>query len=137
MCLPFQWNAIIGCDFQDINYGVMFSRKFIDSQENNETAAGLMNLHNNEAGRRVRILMLRLQTSARILFSLQALRSRMQRVCKCHGVSGSCSIRVCWRRMPDLRTVGEALGHLYDGASYVKVFIQFHNKKNILNSMLR
>lgn len=31
----------------------MFSRKFIDAQENNETAAGLMNLHNNEAGRRV------------------------------------------------------------------------------------
>lgn len=40
---------------QDINYGVLFSRRFIDSQENNETAAGLMNLHNNEAGRRVRI----------------------------------------------------------------------------------
>lgn len=38
---------------QDINYGVIFSRRFIDSQENNETAAGLMNLHNNEAGRRV------------------------------------------------------------------------------------
>lgn len=57
--LPIQWNVIIGRDFQDINYGVMFSRKFIDSQENNETAAGLMNLHNNEAGRRVRIQMLR------------------------------------------------------------------------------
>lgn len=56
--LPIQWNVIIGFDFQDINYGVMFSRKFIDSQENNETAAGLMNLHNNEAGRRVRIQML-------------------------------------------------------------------------------
>lgn len=27
--------------------------------------------------------------------------------------------------MPDLRTVGEALGHLYDGASYVKVFVAF------------
>lgn len=40
---------------QDINYGVLFSRRFIDSQESNETAAGLMNLHNNEAGRRVRI----------------------------------------------------------------------------------
>lgn len=38
---------------QDINYGVIFSRRFIDSQESNETAAGLMNLHNNEAGRRV------------------------------------------------------------------------------------
>lgn len=45
----------------------------------------------------------------------------MQRVCKCHGVSGSCSIRVCWRRLPVLRSVGEALGQLYDGASHVKV----------------
>lgn len=31
----------------------MFSRKFVDAQESNETASGLMNLHNNEAGRRV------------------------------------------------------------------------------------
>ncbi|XP_055324287.1 protein Wnt-1-like [Sitodiplosis mosellana] len=93
-----QWG---GCS-EDINYGVLFSRKFIDSQESNETAAGLMNLHNNEAGRR-------------------ALRSRMQRVCKCHGVSGSCSIRVCWRRLPALRAIGEALGQLYDGASHVKL----------------
>lgn len=54
----------MGIDFQDINYGVMFSRKFIDSQENNETAAGLMNLHNNEAGRRVRICVA--QTDLRI-----------------------------------------------------------------------
>lgn len=38
-----------------MNYGVLFSRRFIDSQESNETAAGLMNLHNNEAGRRVGI----------------------------------------------------------------------------------
>lgn len=45
----------------------------------------------------------------------------MQRVCKCHGVSGSCSVRVCWRRLPTLRMVGEALGQLYDGASHVKV----------------
>lgn len=45
----------------------------------------------------------------------------MQRVCKCHGMSGSCSVRVCWRRLPTLRLVGEALGHLYDGASHVKV----------------
>lgn len=55
------------------------------------------------------------------LVGFQALRSRMQRVCKCHGVSGSCSIRVCWRRLPPMRTVSEALGNMYDGASYVKV----------------
>lgn len=50
----------------------MFSRKFIDSQEDNATAAGLMNLHNNEAGRRVCILLKiytfvgRIDTSKRI-----------------------------------------------------------------------
>lgn len=48
----------------------------------------------------------------------------MQRVCKCHGVSGSCSIRVCWRRLPALRAIGEALGQLYDGASHVKVILK-------------
>lgn len=48
----------------------------------------------------------------------------MQRVCKCHGVSGSCSIRVCWRRLPALRAIGETLGQLYDGASHVKVTLE-------------
>lgn len=45
----------------------------------------------------------------------------MQRVCKCHGMSGSCSVRVCWRRLPAIRLVGEALGAQYDGASLVKL----------------
>ncbi|CAD7076966.1 unnamed protein product [Hermetia illucens] len=93
-----QWG---GCS-EDINYGVGFSRRFTDAQESNSSAAGLMNLHNNEAGRR-------------------ALRARMQRVCKCHGMSGSCSLRVCWRRLPPMRVVSEALGSLYDGASHVKL----------------
>lgn len=45
----------------------MFSRKFIDSQESNETAAGLMNLHNNEAGRRVSMLFLKVFDQKRFL----------------------------------------------------------------------
>lgn len=93
-----QWG---GCS-EDINYGVQFSRRFIDVQENSKADSGLMNLHNNEAGRR-------------------ALRSRMQRICKCHGMSGSCSMKVCWRRLPPIRMVSEALGGLYEGASIAKV----------------
>lgn len=38
---------------QDIHYGEKFSRDFVDAKESHETAEGLMNLHNNEAGRRV------------------------------------------------------------------------------------
>ncbi|XP_055706947.1 protein Wnt-1-like [Phlebotomus papatasi] len=92
-----QWG---GCS-DDINFGVQFSRRFIDSEEDNTTETGLMNLHNNEAGRR-------------------ALRSRMHLMCKCHGMSGSCTTKVCWKRMPSMRVVSEALGQLYDGASHVK-----------------
>ncbi|KOB65577.1 Protein Wnt, partial [Operophtera brumata] len=51
----------------------------------------------------------------------RAVRSRMQRVCKCHGMSGSCSVRVCWRRLPQLRLVGDNLATRYEGASHVKV----------------
>lgn len=53
--------------------------------------------------------------------SIKALSSKMQRICKCHGMSGSCSVRVCWRKLPQMRVVGETLGQIYDGASHVKL----------------
>jgi len=56
-----------------------------------------------------------------LLLFLQSIRSRMQRVCKCHGMSGSCSIRVCWRKLPPFRQVGDILSARYEGASHVKM----------------
>jgi len=38
---------------QDVKFGAQFTKDFADSTENSTTAEGLMNLHNNEAGRRV------------------------------------------------------------------------------------
>lgn len=35
----------------------MFSRKFIDTPESNISVEGIMNLHNNEAGRRVSVIL--------------------------------------------------------------------------------
>lgn len=42
--------------FQDIYFGEKFSKDFADSHEDRDTAEGLMNLHNNEAGRRVSVV---------------------------------------------------------------------------------
>lgn len=42
-----------GCS-DDIRFGSAFTKEFIDSMENVSTPQGLMNLHNNEAGRRVK-----------------------------------------------------------------------------------
>ena len=52
---------------------------------------------------------------------LQSIRSRMERVCKCHGMSGSCSVQVCWRKLPPFRVLGDALGQAYEGATQVKL----------------
>lgn len=41
--------------------------------------------------------------------------------CKCHGVSGSCSIRTCWSAMADFRRTGDHLRRKYNGAVEVAV----------------
>ena len=44
----------------------------------------------------------------------------MRRVCKCHGVSGSCELKTCWRAMPSFREIGEKLKQKFDGATEVQ-----------------
>lgn len=43
----------------------------------------------------------------------------MRRVCKCHGLSGSCTLQTCWLKMPRMRNVGFHLKEKFDGASLV------------------
>lgn len=43
----------------------------------------------------------------------------MQQECKCHGMSGSCTVRTCWMRLPSFRMVGDFLKDRFDGASRV------------------
>ncbi|OQV17790.1 Protein Wnt-3a [Hypsibius exemplaris] len=97
----FEWG---GCS-DDINFGEKFSREFVDAKETKRTAESLMNIHNNEAGRK-------------------HLRDNLQRMCKCHGVSGSCSIRICWRKLPDFRKVGDSLSRKFEGAHMVRMNVR-------------
>ena len=45
----------------------------------------------------------------------------MREECKCHGMSGSCSVKTCWMRLPNFRVIGDSLKDRFDGASRVQV----------------
>ncbi|KAK2718160.1 hypothetical protein QYM36_005465 [Artemia franciscana] len=95
----FAWG---GCS-DNIKFGMVFSRRFIDAKEKRlRDARALMNLHNNRAGRR-------------------AVQETTKLMCKCHGVSGSCTTRTCWNALPDFRKVGSILKIKYDTAREVSV----------------
>lgn len=88
-----------GCS-DNIGFGFKFSREFVDAGERGRNLREKMNLHNNEAGR-------------------AHVATGMWQDCKCHGMSGSCTVRTCWMRLPSFRTVGDHLKDRFDGASKV------------------
>ncbi|XP_072051585.1 protein Wnt-8b-like [Amphiura filiformis] len=85
-----QWG---GCS-DNVNFGERLSKNFIDELETGDDARAVANLHNNEVGRKV-------------------VRKNMQRRCKCHGVSGSCSVQTCWDQLADFRVIGSILKKKY------------------------
>lgn len=54
----------------------------------------------------------------------------MREDCKCHGMSGSCSVKTCWMRLPTFRVVGDSLKDRFDGASRVQVSNSLRNTNN-------
>ena len=50
---------------------------------------------------------------------LQAVKKTMRRICKCHGVSGSCTTQSCWNTPGDFREVGDHLKKMYKRAKRV------------------
>ncbi|OAF72135.1 hypothetical protein A3Q56_00076 [Intoshia linei] len=98
------WN---GCN-DNTSYGYKFSSGFIDVKEKDRNyarysmglARALMNIHNNEAGR----LLIRKSSAMK---------------CRCHGVSGSCTLKTCTMKMQDFMDIGTTLREMYDQAQKV------------------
>ncbi|CAI5762782.1 protein Wnt-6 isoform X1 [Podarcis lilfordi] len=87
-----------GCG-DDVDFGYEKSRQFMDAKRKRGKSdiRTLIDLHNNEAGR-------------------LAVKNHMRTECKCHGLSGSCALRTCWKKMPPFREVGDRLLERFNGA---------------------
>ncbi|XP_031572237.1 protein Wnt-5b-like isoform X2 [Actinia tenebrosa] len=110
----FMWG---GCG-DNLIYAEKFTKKFTDAAEESMPSSGkrakdaktlaklhakiLMNLHNNKIGRMVVV-------------------EKSVIECKCHGVSGSCSLKTCWRQVSAFREVGNTLHDKYDAAIHVEL----------------
>ena len=57
--------------------------------------------------------------------SNQAIATLMRMQCRCHGVSGSCELKTCWRTMPSFAQVGDYLKQKYENAVQVSVVPSF------------
>ncbi|XP_058823998.1 protein Wnt-6 [Topomyia yanbarensis] len=89
-----------GCD-DNVNFGFRKSKDFLDARLRKKSdIRTLVKLHNNNAGR-------------------LAVKQFMRMECKCHGLSGSCTMRTCWMKMPPFTEVGIRLKEHFDGATKV------------------
>ncbi|XP_054773918.1 protein Wnt-8b-like [Lytechinus pictus] len=82
-----------GCS-DNVRFGERMAEDIMDDAEKSEGAVTVMNMHNNEAGRK-------------------AVKQTLQRTCKCHGVSGSCSLQTCWNHVANFRVIGDEIKRKY------------------------
>lgn len=119
-----------GCA-DNLHYGLMMGSKFADAplkmKRTGSHANKLMHLHNSEVGRQVRIEFpsnfnfnfQKFVISISLCDGVQVLKDAVVMKCKCHGVSGSCSVRTCWRGLRDLREIAIDLKNMYLSATKV------------------
>lgn len=94
----FEWG---GCS-HNVEFGETFAKKFTTARESARDIHARINLHNNRAGRLVIL-------------------KNVQKQCKCHGMSGSCEMKTCWKVSPEFRIVGEILKNKYEKANKVNI----------------
>ncbi|VDN00999.1 unnamed protein product [Thelazia callipaeda] len=105
-----------GCS-DNVKYANNFGRKFMDAADliHTNDARSMMNLHNNRVGRK-------------------AVMNGIHRECKCHGVSGSCTMQTCWKIVPRLEEIGLFLRKKYSHAAKVTVSLK---SKSLVSRMER
>ncbi|KAK9888594.1 hypothetical protein WA026_000829 [Henosepilachna vigintioctopunctata] len=90
-----------GCGGENVDFGIKKCKDYLDTRYRKRSdMKTLVKLHNYAAGR-------------------WAVKNFMRMECKCHGLSGSCTLKTCWRKLPNFREVGNRLKERFDGAAKV------------------
>uniref|UniRef100_A0A3P9J1S5 Protein Wnt n=1 Tax=Oryzias latipes TaxID=8090 RepID=A0A3P9J1S5_ORYLA len=85
-----QWG---GCG-DNLKYAYKFVKDFLGKRSNKDPRARV-DMHNTNVGMKV-------------------IKAGENTTCKCHGVSGSCTVRTCWRQLPPFHEIGKRLKQLYE-----------------------
>lgn len=54
----------------------------------------------------------------------------MKTLCKCHGPTGSCAIRTCWKRLAEFRVIGSLLRKKYKRSKDIRHMRGFRHYSN-------
>lgn len=72
-----------------------------------------------------------------MFFYFQIVKSLLRTDCKCHGVSGSCAMKTCWKSLPPFRAVGDALMKRYNKARNVHTLTEKNGLSLILKRYIK
>uniref|UniRef100_A0A8D0BJR8 Protein Wnt n=1 Tax=Salvator merianae TaxID=96440 RepID=A0A8D0BJR8_SALMN len=85
----------------NLKYSTRFLKNFLGQKKVGKDLRAKVDIHNTNVG-------------------IKAVKNGLKTTCKCHGVSGSCAVRTCWKQLSPFHETGNLLKLRYDGA--LKVF---------------
>ncbi|XP_062570951.1 protein Wnt-9a-like [Saccostrea cucullata] len=86
-----------GCG-DNIKFALKFTRRFLRrAKTRGKDVAAKVNQHNSRVG-------------------IKVVKSHVETKCKCHGVSGTCTVKTCWRQLAPFHEIGQVLKRKYDQA---------------------
>uniref|UniRef100_A0A8C6WYK3 Protein Wnt n=1 Tax=Neogobius melanostomus TaxID=47308 RepID=A0A8C6WYK3_9GOBI len=81
----------------NLKYSAKFIKKFLGQKRVSKDLRAQIDAHNINVG-------------------IRAVKSGLKTTCKCHGVSGSCAVRTCWKQLSPFHDTGRLLKYKYDNS---------------------
>eukprot|EP00795_Rhopilema_esculentum_P006207 gene6207-11614_t len=108
-----------------LSIGIRFAQRFADAgfkkkKKNAKHISSELKQHNSRIGREAPYNMCCTERKAESSQDYgKALISPDNIHCRCHGVSGNCAVKSCWKRIPFMTNIALKLRKLYDNAAMV------------------